>query len=222
MMSASDYRGNIGHDTIMITVSEPKPLVIISGPQPTIEFIYIPRYGKKRNLKGKVLNVDPKDIALAIYINVAGRWWTKPYYNQPITYINSDNTFNCDITTGGEDELATEVAVYLITSKFTPPLISGDISLPKELNDKALTKITVTRTKDGTIYTKAQKKIKQIYEKPLDRLFGICYGPFRKNQNPDKNKYPNIEELKQDINFAPQGTVAVEETTWSATKNLYR
>jgi len=64
---------------------------------------------------------------------VAGKWWTKPYANSPCTSINSDCSFVCDITTGGSDQFATQIAIFLLPIEISCPVILGGASLPSEL-----------------------------------------------------------------------------------------
>lgn len=74
---------------------------IPGGPgNPVIEFTYAPPYGSFQNLEGQVWHVKPSDYKVAVYIYVAG-WWTKPYWDRPLTTIQSDGSWICDITTGG-------------------------------------------------------------------------------------------------------------------------
>ncbi|HNR32849.1 MAG TPA: hypothetical protein PKI11_18300, partial [Candidatus Hydrogenedentes bacterium] len=49
-----------------------------------------------------------------VYIEVEEVWWTKPYYAAPLTGIGVDGTWSCPIVTGGYDQYATGITVYLI------------------------------------------------------------------------------------------------------------
>lgn len=96
--------------------------IIHEGP-PDIQFTYVPPYGSFDNLKGLVTGgVNPGRLAVAVYIKVEGRWWTKPYWDRPLTPINADGTWECDITTGGIDQQATEIRAYLVRAGYRPPL----------------------------------------------------------------------------------------------------
>jgi len=96
--------------------------IIHEGP-PNIQFTYVPPYGSFDNLKGLVTGgVNPERLAVAVYIKVEGRWWTKPYWDRPLTPINVDGSWECDITTGGIDQLATEIRAYLVRAGYKPPL----------------------------------------------------------------------------------------------------
>ncbi len=120
---------------------------IPGGPgDPAIEFTSVPPYGSFENLKGQVWHVEPGDYRVAVYIYVVGGWWTKPYWNNPVTVINCDGRWECDITTGGVDERATRIAAYLIPSGYDPPLAGGSSSLPPELEENSLAKAETTRT----------------------------------------------------------------------------
>jgi hypothetical protein len=64
-----------------------------SSVSPLIEFTFIPSYGSSLNLEGRVSNVDPDSYKVAVYIFIEGAgWWTKPYFAQPLTPIQSDST----------------------------------------------------------------------------------------------------------------------------------
>ena len=99
---------------------------------PTIEFTDIPLYGSFSDLQGKVTNVIPTDYKVVVYIYVSG-WWTKPSSASQLTDILGDNTWTCDITTGGSDQYATKIRAFLVPNGYTPPQMSGGQILPIEL-----------------------------------------------------------------------------------------
>jgi hypothetical protein len=80
------------------------------------------------------LHVRPSDYKVAVYIRVGGGWWTKPTFASPLVEIRSDGSWTCDITTGGADETATEVAAFLVTNDYQPPAASGAATLPIQVN----------------------------------------------------------------------------------------
>lgn len=173
------------------------------GPTAKIEFTHVPKYGSTENLRGKVLNGSPKDFAVAVYIMVDGIWWTKPYWATPRTKISNDGTWVCDITTDGVDEIATKIIAFLIPRNYEPPLASGSYRLPRQLEEISLTRVEAMRSIAGEIFiTPAKRETKQI--KTAGKLKGVCYGPFRDNQNPDKSRYPLLSELEEDIKFIPK------------------
>lgn len=117
------------------------------GPgDPAIEFTTVPPYGGKDNLKGQVWHVNPVYWGVAVYIRVEGRWWTKPYFASPLTFIRNDGTWECDITTGGIDEKATAIRAYLVPYDYEPPLASGVGSLPASLEQEAAAWLEVMRS----------------------------------------------------------------------------
>ncbi|MEI7870382.1 MAG: glycoside hydrolase family 16 protein [Candidatus Methylumidiphilus sp.] len=103
------------------------------GNQPTIEFTSIPAYGTSNALTGRVLNAAPDSYRVAVYIKVGSGWWTKPTFNAPLTSINTDGTFTVNITTGGSDQTATEIAAFLVPIGYSPTLMSGGSTLPSTL-----------------------------------------------------------------------------------------
>lgn len=119
---------------------------IPGGPgNPAIEFTYVPLYGSFENLKGQIWHVKPADYKIAVYIYVSG-WWTKPFFNTPLTTIQNDGSWTCDITTGGIDETATKIAAFLIPNGYNPPLLSGSSSLPSELDQNSFAKVETSRS----------------------------------------------------------------------------
>jgi len=112
----------------------------------TIEFTSVPAYGSYVNLNGIVRDVDPEKFRIAAYIRVFGGWWTKPYWDAPATQIAPDGTFSVNITTGGQDEQASDVAAFLIPAEYYPPGLRGEPELPAELLQKALARADVTRS----------------------------------------------------------------------------
>ena len=110
------------------------------------EFTSVPAYGSKVNLEGIVRHVDTEHLRIAVYIRVNGGWWTKPYWDSPATLISSDGTFSVSVTTGGHDELASEIAAFVIPEKYYPPGLRGESELPADLIQKALARLQVSRT----------------------------------------------------------------------------
>jgi len=79
-----------------------------------IWFTYVPPYGTDGDLAGEVSGVSTSDHQVLAYIYVGG-WWTKPTWAEPMTAINGDGSWTCDITTGGPSDLtATQIIAFLI------------------------------------------------------------------------------------------------------------
>jgi exo-beta-1,3-glucanase (GH17 family) len=121
---------------------------------PTIEFTYVPDYRSFDNLKGQVWHISPADHQVAVYIKVGGGWWTKPFFQTPLTAIRPDGSWITDITTGGIDEQATEVVAFLVPNEYNPPLMGGGGTLPAELDQNALARADTTRTVCYSVSTK--------------------------------------------------------------------
>lgn len=115
----------------------------------SIEFTSVPAIGSTNLLEGRVLNVtDTTKYKVATYINVAApggwtKWWTKPYWTLPLTNIEADGTWKTNITTGGVDTWAPEIAAFLVPADYNPPQRSGEGEMPSELN--AFPKVSVNR-----------------------------------------------------------------------------
>ncbi|MGC4050219.1 MAG: glycosyl hydrolase family 17 protein [Paludibaculum sp.] len=98
----------------------------IDGPgTPLLSLVFVPPYGFDLPLQGRVSHVSPASYGVAVYIKVAGGWWTKPTFAQPVTLILGDGTWSADVVTGGSDAQATEIAAFLIPSSFAPPQMAA-------------------------------------------------------------------------------------------------
>jgi exo-beta-1,3-glucanase (GH17 family) len=113
---------------------------------PEIQFVYVPPYGSFDYLKGQVWHVQPADYKVAVYIRVGSGWWTKPTWAAPLTSINCDGTWTCNITTGGNDHIANTIAAYLLPNGYDPPSASGDSVLPTALIENSAAYVEVIRS----------------------------------------------------------------------------
>jgi hypothetical protein len=100
----------------------------LNGP-PEIKFDHVPAYGTEEYLEGCVRLGDPVDISryrVAVYISIPPYgWWNKPSLAQPLTTISENGYWVCDISTGGQDRYATEIAAFLVPYDYQPPQASG-------------------------------------------------------------------------------------------------
>lgn len=120
-------------------------VVIIHEGEPGLQFTSVPPIGSYNNLKGIITGgINPGKLSVAVYIKVGSGWWTKPYWNSPLTLPKSDGTWECDITTGGIDSTASEVLAYLVGRTSTPPAASGTSTKPVIAD--ALATVDVIRT----------------------------------------------------------------------------
>ncbi len=101
---------------------------------PSIQYTFLPEWGNTSLLQGKVQNttINYRGVAVYIFAEEAGGWWTKPFASNPVTPIQADSTFTANIVTGGVDQFATKVIAFLIPLSFNPPILSGG-DLPGEL-----------------------------------------------------------------------------------------
>jgi uncharacterized repeat protein (TIGR02543 family) len=106
--------------------------IVIGGPgTPAINLTYVPPIGSYNDLQGTVVHVDPKDYAIVVYLKVGYSWYVKPFNDLPVTNINVDGSWTCDVTTGGTDQLASEYRVYLIPAGYIPSTDINALSTDK-------------------------------------------------------------------------------------------
>lgn len=100
-----------------------------------IQFTNVPICGSDANLAGTVSGVDDLNAYhIAVYIfNEGSGWFTKPYYSQPCTSIDSGGTWTCDITTGDCDGGASDIAAFLLPINVECPIVAGSAVLPQAL-----------------------------------------------------------------------------------------
>jgi len=111
---------------------------------PSLELTSVPSFGSTEDLRGLVTAGAPEDYQVAVYIYV-GTWWTKPRMTEAAVPVHDDGTWVCDITTGGIDEYATEIAAFLVPRDAEIPTASGDGQLPAALSDLAVASARTTR-----------------------------------------------------------------------------
>jgi hypothetical protein len=83
-----------------------------------------------------VSGVVPADHKVVCYIKVGTRWWIKPFQHLPLTVIEANSTWVCDVTTGGSDETATELVAFLVTNGHQPVIALGTSNIPISVNGK--------------------------------------------------------------------------------------
>jgi hypothetical protein len=119
---------------------------VTGGPgTPSIAFTTVPPIGSTNNLQGQVLLVAPAGHYAAVYIEVNGGFWTKPYFDAPETKLSCNGTFTSDITTGGDDPQATRITAFLLPDDYEAPLLGGEESLPATLYSNAVATVSVNR-----------------------------------------------------------------------------
>ena len=78
-----------------------------------IRFDEIPPCGSDNLLKGAVVGVNPDDYRLGVYLFVDD-WWPKPSFASHWTDLNTDGSWQCDISISPSDLNATEVMAFLV------------------------------------------------------------------------------------------------------------
>ena len=104
---------------------------------PEVVLTHVPAYGTEEYLEGRVQLGDRDDISqyqIAVYISIPPYgWWNKPSLAQPLTIIGDNGYWVCDICTGGQDRYATEIAAFLVSYDYQPPIASGQQCLDSRL-----------------------------------------------------------------------------------------
>lgn len=121
------------------------------GPgKPAIELTYVPPFGSSDDLEGRILHIQPVNVKVLVYIKApwppGGGWWVKPSFAQPLTSVAPDGSWKAEITTGGVDNRATEIAAFLVPDGYQPALLAGAPALPPELEANAIAKVHITRS----------------------------------------------------------------------------
>lgn len=141
-VSVTSQEGCIASASQIISVID----VVSGNGAPSIIFTSVPPYGSNANLIGIAKHIQTQYYKVAVYIKANGGWWTKPYFASPLTVIQCyDGRWVCDITTGGNDVSATEIAAFLIPSTYTPPNANGIGTLPTALFDNAVAYVDTIR-----------------------------------------------------------------------------
>jgi hypothetical protein len=91
---------------------------------PAVIFTHVPAAGEGGTVTGTITGVDPSQYRLAVYIYVNGLF-NVPSDSAPLTTINSDGSWACNISDGGMGARATEVDAYIVPANFSAPILSG-------------------------------------------------------------------------------------------------
>lgn len=228
VLTAVDSKGVAGESSVFIAVGIPEPIIDeieIEKPEPNkpraeiqetlvtakklpyIEFVFVPPFGSSEDLKGRLVNGDPNQFGVAVYIMVEAVWSSKPSLANPVTKINEDGTWVCDITTSEDDDLAIKIAAYLIPAGFKPPTAYRNFYILKEIEDKSLASIEVTRKISGRITAKEPVLDKKQPE--FGKYFPLAIGntwKYKKTlfQNRDAFYYSQQVVLEDGLNDFPR------------------
>jgi len=135
-----------------VTGCPPVCYVLGGSGDPCVELTVVPALGSHADLYGTVTHVNPclYRVAVYIYVEAGGGWWNKPLLAAPLTEIANDGTWTADITTGGTDEDATKIAVFLVPADCEVDILEGAAKLPTSLLDAAIAHDAVERGAGGT------------------------------------------------------------------------
>jgi len=76
-------------------------------------------------MSGVVLNANPTTNCLLVFINVAGNWYSKPSCATQVTAINPNGTWSLNIAPVPSDVNATQIAVFLVPTNYSPSCVNG-------------------------------------------------------------------------------------------------
>ncbi len=112
----------------------------------SVEFTSVPPHGSFNDLTGRVHGVEFATHRVAVFIHVAGAgWYTKPTCASPLAVIQSNGTWSADITTGGSDQNARQIAAYLVPESFSHPCVLGEPCIPATVEQQAIASTLATR-----------------------------------------------------------------------------
>ena len=109
---------------------------------PSVEITNAPPFETAGLLKGSASYNDAEPRGVAVYINVNGGWYNKPTYANPITPIETNGSWNCNVATYlAGDVYATKYAAFLmpLSASNDVPILDGK-PLPEALDAIALAK----------------------------------------------------------------------------------
>jgi len=115
---------------------------------PSIIFTYVPPTGSYANVTGTVSGASPSTYGVALFINIFGTYWTKPYFAQPIVTLAGNGTFSASITTGGTgslDAYAEQVIAFVVPLSYAIPTLAGASSIPQEVYDNSIASVVANK-----------------------------------------------------------------------------
>ena len=151
---------------------------------PALEFDSIPAFGSQSKLLGRAVNVNPSDFRVAVYIYNGG-WYNKPSFNSPLLTIATNGNWNCDITTGANDAMATRIAAFLMASTNSPPLLNGTNPLPAQLEQLSVAELFVNRYPTELSFSGYKWEVKdsaggrarrELFFQRHEQCLGRCFG----------------------------------------------
>lgn len=125
---------------------------------PNIYLKGFPAYGGFEDVEGIVCYkdgsmADPSKYHIAVFIYVIGRYWPKPYDATPYVCFDENGYFKADVTTGGVDETATSIYLYLVDSDYE----KGDLEYAQ---NNCYDSVRIDRTAAGDIKVTPKNRAK--------------------------------------------------------------
>ncbi len=107
-------------------------LLSAGAANPSITFTNLPAFGTQASLGGQVLNANTTTNCVALFIYVAGDWYSQPSCDSQLTPIRPDGTWTANISS--PDASATEMAAFLVATNYDEPCVNGTagLEIPKE------------------------------------------------------------------------------------------
>ncbi len=132
LFHVGSYYCSVNNVTNQEIFSAEATLRLIGYPDKGIVFTRIPEYGSFDNLYGLVYGVNLSQFKVAVYAISQWGYWIKPYVHSPNTYISLTpydeygSNWNCDVTTGTDDQYALGYVAFLIPRDSMPILCTGN------------------------------------------------------------------------------------------------
>jgi exo-beta-1,3-glucanase (GH17 family) len=104
----------------------------------TLYIDFIPSIGSFSNVRGHVDHLNPCEYKIATYIKVGSGWWTKPTFANPTVPILCNGNWVVDYTTGGMDQSATDICIFVVPSDYFPPPCGGCSAIPASIYQNAI------------------------------------------------------------------------------------
>ena len=116
--------------------------------EPRIELLQVPAFGQTGNVSGRVSHVRPADcrVAIYVYLDEQGGWWTRPSFLDPVVKIRDDGTWTANVIQNDDEAKASRIAVFLIDKKKDPALFGGVATFPDTVFQNARAYDAVYRT----------------------------------------------------------------------------
>lgn len=111
---------------------------------PFVGFACVPSVGSYQTVTGFVRNVDRRKYVIAPFIQAWIGWWNKPTWETPTVSIQESLQYEFRMTTGGVDQTAPSIVVFVVPIDYQVPLVSGGV-IPDEVYEHAIAVAQIDR-----------------------------------------------------------------------------